>query len=208
MGRPDAPGHARHVGLTDGFHGETSGTRRFDGRRVRPRGVNAAWRCSSSPPRTKSGYLSRQASHNPNTSTSPSPCRQSKAIHLVPLPLCPRSNAPPTLWHSAMVRSKITYYAMLMPERRCEIQQEIEARQAARAAHIAAGLPPDSLEPKEEEQLGEEEEEEMASMEMVEADPELPEQQLPGFNMEQAEAEFAVAQSDEMAEQQAILESI
>ena len=28
------------------------------------------------------------------------------------------------------------------------------------------------------------------------------------FNMEQAEAEFAVAQSDEMAEQQAILESI
>ena len=35
-----------------------------------------------------------------------------------------------------------------------------------------------------------------------------PVQQLPGFNMEQAEAEFVVAQSDEMAEQQAILESI
>ena len=37
---------------------------------------------------------------------------------------------------------------------------------------------------------------------------ELSEQELPSFNMEQAEAEFAVAQSDEMAEQQAILESI
>ena len=43
-------------------------------------------------------------------------------------------------------------------------------------------------------------------MEVEEA--EQPEQELPGFNMEQAEAEFAVAQSDEMAEQQAILESI
>ena len=34
------------------------------------------------------------------------------------------------------------------------------------------------------------------------------EQQLPGFNMEQAEAVFAIAQSEEMVEQQAILESI
>ena len=58
-----------------------------------------------------------------------------------------------------MVRSKITYYAMLTPERRYEIQQEIRARQAARAARIAAGLPPDSPEPEEEEeQPGEEEE--------------------------------------------------
>ena len=98
---------------------------------------------------------------------------------------------------------------MLTPERRYEIQQHIRAREAARAARITAKLPPDSPGPEEEEQPGEEEEEEeMASMEMVEADPELPEQHLPGFNMEQAEAEFAVAQSDEMAKQQAILESI
>ena len=31
---------------------------------------------------------------------------------------------------------------------------------------------------------------------------------MSGFNMERAEAEFVIAQSDEMAEQQAILESI
>jgi len=35
-----------------------------------------------------------------------------------------------------------------------------------------------------------------------------PDQQVLPFNMEQVEAEFAVAQSDEMAEQHAILESI
>ena len=52
-----------------------------------------------------------------------------------------------------MVRSKITYYAMLTPERRYEIQQEIRARQAARAARIAARPPG-------------EEEEEMALMEI------------------------------------------
>ena len=34
------------------------------------------------------------------------------------------------------------------------------------------------------------------------------EQQLSGFNMEQAEAEFAVAQTEEMVDQQAILEAI
>ena len=33
-------------------------------------------------------------------------------------------------------------------------------------------------------------------------------QQVPAFNMEQAKAEFAVAQSDKMAKQQAILESV
>ena len=43
-------------------------------------------------------------------------------------------------------------------------------------------------------------------MEVEEA--EQPELQLSGFNMVQAEAEFAVAQYNEMAEQQAILESI
>nr|XP_020158613.1 major centromere autoantigen B-like [Aegilops tauschii subsp. strangulata] len=108
-----------------------------------------------------------------------------------------------------MVRSKITYYAMLTPKRWYEIQQKIRARQAARAARIAAGLPPDSPEPEEEEeeeQPGEEGEEELAPMEVEEA--EQPEQELSGFNMEQAEAEFAVAQSEEMAEQQAIPESI
>ena len=106
-----------------------------------------------------------------------------------------------------MVRSTITYCAMLTPERRVVIQQEILARQAARAARIAVGLPPDSpASAKEEEQPGEEEQEELAPMEMEEAA--QPEQQLFGFNMEQAEAKFAVAQSDEMAEQQAILESI
>ena len=46
----------------------------------------------------------------------------------------------------------------------------------------------------------------MAPMEVEEA--KEPDQQVSAFNMEQAEAEFAVAQSDEMAEQQAILESI
>lgn len=51
-----------------------------------------------------------------------------------------------------------------------------------RAARIAAGLPPDSLEPKE------------------------AEQPAWGFNM--AEAEFVVSQAAEMVEQQAILESI
>ena len=56
------------------------------------------------------------------------------------------------IWHSAMVRRKITYYAMLTQERRYEIQQEIRARQAAHATRIAVGLPPDSPEPKEEEE--------------------------------------------------------
>ena len=50
-----------------------------------------------------------------------------------------------------MVRSKITYYAMLTLERRAEIQQEIRVRQAARAARVAVGLPSDSPEPEEEE---------------------------------------------------------
>ena len=111
------------------------------------------------------------------------------------------------LRHSAMARSKITYYNMLTPERRYEIQQLIRASEAARAARSAARLPPDELKPEEEEeQPGEEEEEDMAPMEVDEA--EEPDQQVSPFNMEQAEAEFAVAQSGVMAEQQAILESI
>ncbi|VAH94993.1 unnamed protein product [Triticum turgidum subsp. durum] len=43
-------------------------------------------------------------------------------------------------------------------------------------------------------------------MEVKEA--EQPKQELPGFNMEQADAEFIVAQSEEMTKQMAILESI
>ena len=102
-----------------------------------------------------------------------------------------------------MVRSKITYYDMLTPERRYEIQQQIRAREAEHAARIAVGLPPDSPEPEEEE-----EQQPMEVEEAEEPDQQEPDQQVPAFTMEQAEAEFAVAQSDEMAEQQAILESI
>lgn len=45
-------------------------------------------------------------------------------------------------------------------------------------------------------------------MELADPEEEEAEQPAPGFNMAEAEAEFAVAQSAEMAEQQAILESI
>ena len=48
-------------------------------------------------------------------------------------------------------------------------------------------------------------------MQVVDPEENEAEQELapaPDFNMEDAEAEFAVAQVDEMAEQQAILESI
>ena len=58
-------------------------------------------------------------------------------------------------------------------------------------------------EEEEEEQPGEEEEEEMAPMEVEEA--KEADQQVPPFNMEQAEEEFVIAQSGEMAEQQAII---
>ena len=80
------------------------------------------------------------------------------------------------LRRSAMVRIKITYYTMFTPERRYEIQQEIRARQAAHAARIAVGLPPDSPEPEEEGQSREEQGEEVEQPES--------EQELPGFNME------------------------
>ena len=93
-----------------------------------------------------------------------------------------------------MVWSKITYYGMLTPERHYEIQQEIQARQASHAARITVVLPPDSS--------GEAEEEEMALMEVGEAEEaKEAEQQVSAFNMEQAEAESAAAQFDEMAEQ-------
>jgi hypothetical protein len=112
-----------------------------------------------------------------------------------------------------MVRTKIMYYKMLTSERRAEIDEQIRAwqaeRAARRAARIAARLPPESPE-KEDEQSGEEEEEQqpMEVEEAEEPDQQEPDQQVPAFTMEQAEAEFAVAQSDEMAEQQVILESI
>ena len=47
----------------------------------------------------------------------------------------------------------------------------------------------------------------MAPMEVEEEETEEPDQQVSPFKMEQAEAEFVVAQSDKMVEQQAILES-
>ena len=47
-----------------------------------------------------------------------------------------------------MARQKKTTYAMLTPERHFRIEEEIWARRVAR---IVAGLPPDSLEPVEEE---------------------------------------------------------
>ena len=50
----------------------------------------------------------------------------------------------------------------------------------------------------EEKQPAEEEGEELAPMEVEEA--EQPEPELSGFNMEKAEAEFAVTQSEKMAE--------
>jgi hypothetical protein len=96
---------------------------------------------------------------------------------------------------------------MLTPKRRAEIDEQIRARQAERvarhAARIAAVLPPDSPEQEEEDEQEGEEEEEQQRMEVEE-----PDQQVSGFTMEQALDEYAVAQSDEMAEQQAILESI
>ena len=93
-----------------------------------------------------------------------------------------------------MVQSKITYYAVMTPERRYE--------KVVRAARIAGGLSPDSSEPEEEEQPGEEgEDEEMTPMEVEDAEAaEEPDQQVPAYNMEQAEAKFAIVQSDEMAD--------
>ncbi|KAE8795090.1 hypothetical protein D1007_30030 [Hordeum vulgare] len=79
-----------------------------------------------------------------------------------------------------MVRRLITTYAQLTPERRLQIEAEI---QACCAARTDAGLPLDSPEQEEEPKAA-------------------------GLSMAEAEAEFAVAQSKEMTEQQAILDSI
>jgi hypothetical protein len=82
-----------------------------------------------------------------------------------------------------MVWQKKTTYAMLTPERRFQIEQEIRAR---RAACIAAELPPDSSEPEEKE----EEEQQPAPIEVEDSkedEMEQPEEELapaPGFNME------------------------
>ncbi|KAE8815248.1 hypothetical protein D1007_07378 [Hordeum vulgare] len=86
-----------------------------------------------------------------------------------------------------MVRRLITTNVQLTPERRLQIEAEIQARRAAR---IAAGLPPDTPETEEEEQL------------------KAMEEEPPGLSMAEEEAEFVVAQSGEMADQQAILDSI
>lgn len=110
-----------------------------------------------------------------------------------------RSVALPTASSLAMIRQKITMYAMLTLKRWIQIKQEIRARRATRAARIAAGLPPDLLEAEEEEaeaqQADEEEEEEQQPASMEVATPEEGEEEelasAPGFNIEDAEA-FAV----------------
>ena len=60
----------------------------------------------------------------------------------------------------------------------------------------------DAEQPKDEEDAEQPEDEEDAEQPEDEEDAEL--DPVPGFNMEQAEAEFTVAQADEMAKQQAI----
>ena len=68
----------------------------------------------------------------------------------------------------ARVRRKITTYAILTPERRRQIVEEIQAR---RATCIAVGLSPDSREPKEEvEEQSEEDEKEQLPEPMEVAD--------------------------------------
>ena len=51
-----------------------------------------------------------------------------------------------------MVRRKITYYKMLMPERRIEIAAAVGATDLRSQAHFAAGQSPSSLEPSYEEE--------------------------------------------------------
>ncbi|KAE8766667.1 putative laccase-11 [Hordeum vulgare] len=97
-----------------------------------------------------------------------------------------------------MVRRRITTYAELTSEHQMQIEAEIQARRAAR---ISADLLPDSTKTKEEEEQPEEEVPEA----MEEDDPEI---HAPSLNMAKAEAEFVVAQADEMAEQQATLDSM
>ena len=60
-----------------------------------------------------------------------------------------------------MVRHKITTYAMLTPERRFQLQEDIRSRRAAR---VAAGMSPDSPGP---EEIGEVEEVEGDASELM-----------------------------------------
>ncbi|KAI5009684.1 hypothetical protein ZWY2020_011821 [Hordeum vulgare] len=100
-----------------------------------------------------------------------------------------------------MVHRRITMYAMLTPERRMHLEAEIQARRAAR---IAVGQPPDSLEPEEEQPK----EELSKPMEEDEADEDKEDQPAPGLNMAEADAEFVITQAKEIAEHQDILDSI
>ncbi|KAE8810310.1 Cysteinyl-tRNA synthetase [Hordeum vulgare] len=100
-----------------------------------------------------------------------------------------------------MVLGKITTYAMLTPECRSQIEEEIQAK---RATCIAICLPQHFLEPEKEEGEGEQQPE---AMEVTDLEEDEADQPATGFNMAEVEAEFIVAQAEEMAEQEAILES-
>ena len=102
-----------------------------------------------------------------------------------------------------MARQRITTYAMLAPERRLELLEEIQARHEAR---IAAGLPPEP-----------EQQEEDAEQQVLDTAWRMRSQRrkarqirrpAAGFSMADAPGEFEVAQAEEAAEQQAILGSI
>ena len=151
----------------------------------------------------KSGYLSRTVTPNPS-------CTHISFLSVPPLPIHSQHGArrPPV----AMARQRITTYAMLPPECRFKLLEEIRARREAR---IAAGLPPDSPEQQEEEEEQEQEDAEQQALDAAmedtapeeegEADPAPP---AAGFGMADAPGEFEVAQAEEAAEQQAILDSI
>ena len=93
-----------------------------------------------------------------------------------------------------MVRQKKTTNDMLISEKRFQMLEEIRARCAG---HITAGLPPDSLESEQHSVLTEvtDPEEDKAEQPNNELAP------AAGFGMEDAMAEFEVAQAAEMAEQ-------
>ncbi|KAE8790359.1 putative laccase-11 [Hordeum vulgare] len=159
-------------------------------------GVYTLWCQSHSPFEARSGYLSWPASSNPIPSTSSLSMLQAQA-HPPPL-----SRFDALLMHSsdAMVQTNIITYAMLTPEQRYQIEQEICARRASR---IVAGLTSDSLEPmeEEEEQAEDEEREEQSPTLMEVADPkdaeEAKQEPMPcrGFDI-RAEAEFVVVQAN------------
>lgn len=99
-------------------------------------GMNIAWHCFGSPPETKVRLFMPPGVPNPSHNLFHSPRAASPSTFLFVLHL-------PLHWLSATAWQKKTTYAMLMPKRRFQIEQEIRAR---RAAHTAVGLPPDSLE--------------------------------------------------------------